>query len=376
MRWLALTFLVLSCAAAGSAVAAPDVPGQPDARAWLVENTGTGNVLDSHNADEEMPIASITKLMTVLVVLDHEKLSDVVKVDPRVTTVGQESIYLQAGELMTVRDLIKGALIQSANDAADALALSVAPSFPAFAVLMNAKARQLGLTHSNFVRPDGLDAPGEHSSARDVMNLALDAMKIPFIRQTVAMRTATISGGRTLHTWNDVMSILPGVFGVKTGHTDEAGWCQVAAIHGQGGVTIYAVILGSPSEAQRDTDLEALLEHALDDYRVVDAISDARVYAHVGLPYGKNPLALVARSSLLTVARVGLPLQERVVAPAMISLPVTAGQVIGSVQVWAGTKLVGQRPLVAARSVAQPGVVGRVGFYAKRTAHDMIRALQ
>jgi serine-type D-Ala-D-Ala carboxypeptidase (penicillin-binding protein 5/6) len=376
MRWIALTLLVLSCAAAGSALAAPSVPGQPDARAWFVENTGTGDVLASHDSDEQMPIASITKLMTVLVVLDHEKLSDVVKVDPRVTTVGQESIYLQAGELMTVRDLIKGALIQSANDAADALALSVAPSFPAFAVLMNAKARQLGLTHSHFVRPDGLDAPGEHSTARDVMSLALDAMKIPFIRQTVATRTATISGGRTLHTWNDVMSILPGVFGVKTGHTNDAGWCEVAAIHGQGGVTVYAVILGSPSEAQRDTDLEALLEHALDDYRVVDAISDARVYAHVGLPYGKLPLALVARSSLLTVARVGVPLQERVVAPATISLPVTAGQVIGNVQVWAGTKLVGQRPLVAARSVAQPGVAGRVGFYAKRTAHNLIRALQ
>ena len=168
MRWLALTLLVLSCAAAGSAVAAPDVPGQPDARAWFVENTGTGDILDAHNIDEEMPIASITKLMTVLVALDHEKLSDVVKVDPRVTTVGQESIYLQRGRADQRRRPVKAALIQSANDAADALALAVAPSFPAFAVLMNAKARELGLAHSHFVRPDGLDAPGEYSSARDV----------------------------------------------------------------------------------------------------------------------------------------------------------------------------------------------------------------
>jgi serine-type D-Ala-D-Ala carboxypeptidase (penicillin-binding protein 5/6) len=376
MRWLTLTLLLLCLFTAGSATAKPEAPVQALARAWFVEDTATGTVLDTHNAGMRMPIASITKLMTVLVALDHHKLSDVVTVDPRVTTVGQESIYLRAGERMTVHDLIKGALIQSANDAADALALSVAPSFPAFAVLMNEKAKQLGLTSSHFVRPDGLDAPGEYSTARDVAQLAIDAMKVPIIRDTVRDKTATISGDRTLHTWNDLLGVLPGVFGVKTGHTNEAGWCQVAALRGQGGVTIYAVILGSPSEAQRDKDLEAILEWGLDQYRVVDAISNVRVYAHVVLPYGKTPLALVARSSLLTAARIGLPLQERVVAPTKISLPVTAGQVLGRVSVYAGTKLIGQQPLVAARSVAQPGVVRRVGFYAQRAAHNFMRALQ
>ncbi len=375
MRWLTFILLLLCLVAAGSAAAKPAAPVQALARAWFVEDTATGAVLTSHDADMRMPIASITKLMTVLVALDHHKLTDVVTVDPRVTTVGQESIDLRAGEQMTVLDLIKGALIQSANDAVDALALSIAPSFPAFAVLMNEKARQLGLDNTNFVRPDGLDAPGEYSTASDVARLAIDAMRVPIIRDTVREKTAMISGDRTLHTWNDLLGVVPGVIGVKTGHTDEAGWCQVAALRGQG-VTIYAVILGSPSESQRDTDLEAMLEWGLDQFRVVDAISDARVYAHVGLPYGKAPLALVARSSLLTVARIGLPLQERVVAPATVSLPVTAGQVIGQVTVWAGTKLVGKRPLVAARSVARPGVAGRVGFYAQRTAHDLIRLLQ
>jgi D-alanyl-D-alanine carboxypeptidase (penicillin-binding protein 5/6) len=374
MRWLTLTLLLACLVAAGSAAAKPAAPVQALARSWFVENTATGDVLATHNASTRMPIASITKLMTVLVALGHHKLSDVVTVDPRVTRVGQETIDLRAGEQMTVRDLVKGALIQSANDAADALALSVAPNFPAFAVLMNEKAKQLGLRNTNFVRPDGLDAPGEYSTARDVARLAIDAMRVPIIRDTVRDKTATISGGRTLHTWNLLLGVLPGVIGVKTGHTSQAGWCQVAAIRGQG-VTIYAVILGSPSEAQRDTDLEAMLEWGLNQYRVVDAISNVRVYAHVVLPYGKTPLALVARNSLLAVARVGLPLQERVVAPTTISLPVTAGQVLGRVSIYAGTKLIGQRPLVAARSVAQPGLAGRVGFYAQRAAHDMMRAL-
>ena len=379
-RALSLLSIVTCCVAAASSTAAVAAPAKPtagvhaDARAWFVENPATGEVLAAHDAGLQMPIASITKLMTVLVVLEHHKLSDVVRVDPRVTKVGQESIYLRAGELMTVGDLVKGALIQSANDAADALALSVAPSFPAFAALMNAKARELGLTSSNFVRPDGLDAPGEHSTARDVLRLALAAMRVPVIRDTVRDRTATISGDRTLHTWNDLLGVLPGVFGVKTGHTTEAGWCQVAAIRGQD-VTVYAVILGSPSESQRDDDLETMLEYGLDQYRVVDAISNLRVYAHVVLPYGKSSLALVAPSSLQMVARVGLPLEERVIAPTSVSLPVTAGQVLGHVEVYSGKKLIGRRPLVAARSVARPGVTGRLGFYARRTVHDIARAL-
>jgi serine-type D-Ala-D-Ala carboxypeptidase (penicillin-binding protein 5/6) len=349
---------------------APRAP-HPDAREWLVENAATGEVLTSHDADVERPIASITKLMTVLVALDHHELTDVVRVDPRVTRVGQESADLRAGELLTVHDLIEAALIQSANDAADALALSVSPDFESFAVLMNQKARELGLTHSTFVRPDGLDAPGEESTAADVMLLARAAMAVPFIRETVRMPEASISGGRTLHTWNDLLGEVPGVYGVKTGHTDEAGWSQVAAIRGDG-VSVYATILGSPSRAQRNADLEVLLEWGLAQYRVVEAISGTRRYAWVQLPYGRAPLGLVATKPLKTVARVTQTLVERVVAPVAISLPVARGQVLGRVQVWSGAKLVGERPLVASRSVSKPGLGGRISFYSGRTAHHLV----
>src|SRR5207237_10739591 len=113
--------------------------------AYVVEDERTGEVLASSKAHARRPIASITKLMTVLVVLQHHKLTDVVTVDPRAAAVGESSIGLRAGEQITVRDLLKGALIQSANDAADALALSLAPDFPSFAHLMNAEAAKLGL---------------------------------------------------------------------------------------------------------------------------------------------------------------------------------------------------------------------------------------
>ena len=231
--------------------------------------------------------------MTVLVVLDHHKLSDVVTVDGRSSSVGQESINLRPGEQLTVADLIRGALIQSANDAAVALALATSPSLPAFAKLMNAKAAELGLEHTHFVRPDGLDAPGAYSTAADVTTLARDAMRVPFIRDTVAERSASIAGGRTLHTWNDLLGVVPGVIGVKTGHTDDAGWSQVVADEA-GTMTIYATILGSPSRAQRNADLESLISWGIGQVSLVVAIEGDRSYAQIELPYGRDPLVLVA----------------------------------------------------------------------------------
>ena len=362
------TLLLLGFVLTGSATAAPV---KVHARAWMIENAATGEVLASHRDAARMPIASITKLMTVLVALDHHNLSDVVRVDRRATKVGQETVYLRAGESITIRDLIKAALIQSANDAADALAYSVSPDLPTFAALMNEKGRELGLTDSHFVRPEGLDTPGQVSSARDVTRLALAAMRVPFIRKTVAESDDTLGNGVALHTWNDLLGVVPGIFGVKTGHTDDAGWSQVAAVRAQR-VTIYATILGSPSRKQRNRDLETLLEWGLNQYRVVAAISDVRPYVDVELPYGRAPLALVAQSNLLTVARIGLPLDEKVIAPVAISLPVTKGQVLGRVEVWAGTKLIGKRPLVASRSVSKPGARGRVTWYAGRTFRNVL----
>jgi serine-type D-Ala-D-Ala carboxypeptidase (penicillin-binding protein 5/6) len=364
----ALAAALVAGTARPASAAAPTV----DAHAYVIEDAATGEVLASSNPHAQLPIASITKLMTVLVVLQHQKLSNIVTVDPRAAAVGEESIYLRAGEQISVSDLLKGALIQSANDAADALALSVAPSFPAFAVLMNAKADQLGLDDTHFVRPDGLDAPGAYSSAADVTKLARIAMRTRVVRDDVRQETATIQGGQTLHTWDDLLGVYPRVFGVKTGHTGEAGWCQVAAVHGRG-VTIYATILGSPSRSVRNTGLESLLTWGLAQFRVVTAIEPSRIYASVGLPYGRAAVGLKPAKALLAVTRVGRPFVERVSAVKVASLPVTDGEVLGRVQVWSAGKLVGTRDLVATRAVARPGLAGRVRWYAGRTVHHIRR---
>ena len=358
---LAAAFLLfVPCAVAG----APQVSG----RAYVVENGVNGDVLAARHAHQELPIASITKLMTVLVTLQHARLDEVVTVGKGATTVGEESIYLQKGEQLTVEELIEGALIQSANDAAVALAEYVGGgSEAAFVAMMNDEATRLGLHDTHFANPDGLDAPGHYSSAHDVTRLARVAMKNKVIRGIVDQQTAFIPG-RTLHTWNDLLGRYPGVFGVKTGHTADAGWSQVAAARSHG-VTVYATLLGEPSREQRNVDLEQLLTYGLTRYRTVHVISPGRVYATAFAPFGRRPLTLVAPRAVTRIVRVDRTLVERVVAPAVVSLPVAKGQRLGEVRVYAGAKLVGRAPLLASRAIARPGFLGRATWYGSRTFH-------
>jgi D-alanyl-D-alanine carboxypeptidase (penicillin-binding protein 5/6) len=367
-RLLVIAACALACA--GPAQAASAAPSVPLSHAWEIVDARTGEVLASSNAHARVQIASITKLMTVLLTLERHKLTDVVTVDGRAASVGEEAIDLYAGQRMTVHDLLEGSLIQSANNAADALALSMAPSYPAFAQLMNEKAAELGLADTHFVRPDGLDAAGEYSSAADVTKLARIVMRTRFVRDTVRQPTATLADGEVLHTWDDLLAEFPQTIGVKTGHTDDAGWCQVAAARGRG-VTVYATLLGSPTRSQRNDDLRSLLIWGLAQFRVVPAVASGRDYADVRLPYGRGTLPLLAQKPLLTVTRVSSPLVQTVVAPVSVRLPVRAGDVLGTVEIRQDGRLVGRRELVASRTVNRPGLVRRVGWYAGRTLHHL-----
>jgi len=360
---------LLAVAAAALVFATPAHAGAPtvSARAYLVVNPATGEVLAQRHAWARVPIASITKLMTVIVALDHAKWKDVVRVRADAARVGESTINLRAGERITVGDLVKAALIQSANDAADALADHVgAGDTAAFVGMMNAKASELGLARTHFSRPDGLDAHAHYSSALDVTRLAETAMRDPRIRAAVRERTDSISGGRTLHTWNDLLGVFHGLYGVKTGHTGKAGWCEVAAVR-RNGVTLYTTVLGSPTRSQRNSDLAALLRWGVSRYRPAWVVQPQRVYLRAGVGYGKQPVSIVPAHGAVQAVRVDRPLVERVFAPAALKLPVVRGERVGEVRVFSGKRLVARRALVAQRSVARPGLGGRIGFYAGRT---------
>jgi serine-type D-Ala-D-Ala carboxypeptidase (penicillin-binding protein 5/6) len=348
------------------AVAAAAAPPPVDAEAYYVQNSGTGEVLAAADERERIPMASITKLMTAIVALEQVSLDDVATISRFTASIGESTINLRPGERVTIADLLRAALIQSANDAANAVAAYVGKgSIGRFVELMNARARQLGLTDTHFVNPDGLDAPGHVSSARDVTKLARVAMNKPFIRETVRLQTAT-AAGRQLYTWNDLLSRFPNLIGVKTGHTNGAGWSQVAAAR-RGGVTVYATVLGGETREGRNVDLAELLAWGLSRYRTVWAIEGGRTYATARTAYGRERVRLVAANPALRVIHVERPLVQRVVAPVEVALPVRKGQRLGEVQVLDRGRVMARSPLVAANAVAKPGTVGRVRFYAGRT---------
>lgn len=268
-----LAALAVAFSFVGAAAAAPPAVEAPS---FIVRGGSPGTVLAARAADAQRAPASITKLMTVMVALEHTRLDDMVTVTPEAARVGESSIALRVGERISVRDLAIAALVPSANDAATALAVHVGHgSVPRFVALMNAKARSLGLRSTHFENPHGLDQRGHVSSARDTTTMLAAALRNPFIRTWSTRPTATIAGGRVLTSTDELLGTLP-LVGAKTGHTNAAGWSQVAAAE-RGGVRVTAAVLGSPSEAQRNRDLSSLLVWGLEQFQPVKVIG-AQVY--------------------------------------------------------------------------------------------------
>jgi serine-type D-Ala-D-Ala carboxypeptidase (penicillin-binding protein 5/6) len=340
------------------------------AAAWYVVGED-GAVVAAHDPRTPRAMASITKLMTAIVTLEHAQLSNVVTVDPRAARIGESTVFLQAGQRLTVQQLLASALVKSANDAAEALALYVGRgSESRFVALMNAKARALGLTDTHYVNPHGLDAPGHVSSARDTTHLLRYALGIPFLRELLGSSKVVVPDDGTFETTDDLLRGWAPLLGGKTGHTANAGWSETAAAK-EHGITVYGTVLGSRNEQTRNEALETLLRYGIDRYRRVVAIDPRRVYAQASTGYGKPAVALVTAQEAVRTLPERTPLVERILAPPSVKLPVREGQPLGSVRVYAGHQLVAAANLVAASTVSKPGLLGRVFWYTKRTAHHL-----
>jgi D-alanyl-D-alanine carboxypeptidase len=364
-----LAALAALLAAAGVAAAA--APPPVDADAVLVADGRTGEVLYALNEDERMPMASITKLMTALVTLERARPRDVVTVSPQAVGRGGSTVFLVPGEELRVRDLLAAALVQSANDAAFALAAHVGDgSVKRFVGLMNAEAAELGLDDTRYTRPDGLDTPRHYSTAEDTLRLARVAMRQPLVRKLARTRTMRV-GNRTFRNWNDLLWTFDGLIGVKTGHTDDAGWTEVAAAR-RGGTSLYAVVLGSPTRARRNADLTKLLEWGFDQYARFTLVREGERYATAAIPFSEERVELVAAEGASQVVRLGSGTQfvERVVAPVTVELPVHRGQKLGEVVVTDGEREVARADLVAARDVEAPGFRDRAGWYSDRALDE------
>ena len=362
MRVAAIALLVL-LVPIQVALAAP--PPKPKAAAWIVEAPGHGGVLVQHAPDSKREIASLTKLMTAHLALRYARLDSVEVTGADAVAVGESAVPLALGERLSVRSLLAALIVHSANDAAVVLAhatmeqpaaqqaaaraardlhrsLPVGP-VARFVLLMNAEARRLGLVDTVYRTPHGLDEPGAHSSARDVLTLARLDMASPIFREFARRQVVTIPGHANLPTSNTLLAAYAGLDGVKTGHTDEAGW-NLAASAERGGVRLYAILLGAPDEATRDRGVAHLLDWGFDRFEHASLVRAGQAFGHSG------KLRVVAATGLSAMLDPGEQVHEHVVLPRRLNRPVRPGERLGYVELRSPRGLLGRVPLVADRA--------------------------
>jgi D-alanyl-D-alanine carboxypeptidase (penicillin-binding protein 5/6) len=322
----------------------------------------TGDVLFRRDADAERPVASTTKLMTALLVLERVSLKDVFTAVPYQAAAAESRIGLRGGERMTVRDLLRALLVSSANDAAQTLAVGVSGSSDVFVAEMNRRAQELGLRHTHYANPIGLDEPGNYSSASDLARLAVRLRRNPFFRQTVALPRAGLTTGahpRVIANRNDLVGNYKIVTGIKTGHTNSAGYVLVGS-GTRAGVDVVSVVIGDPSEGGRDADTLALLRYGLAQYRRVAVVVRDRVAARARVRHREDDrIQLVPARTVFRVLRTGERPALTVHAPRTLEGPLPAGAVVGSVTVRVRGRVLDRVPLVTASAVPKVGVFER-----------------
>lgn len=232
------------------------------ARADILIDRQSGSVLWQKDSDAALPMASVTKLMTVQVALETLSPDDVVTV-PQAAIIGNASMGLQAGQQVHVRTLLYGALLPSGNDAAMTLAIAAAGSEQAFVAKMNQRAAVWGLKESHFANPHGLDAPGHYASARDLSQLALRTLKNPLLAEIVSTPAITIEGFHLVNT-NQLLTTYDGAYGVKTGTTDNAGQVLIGAARRSGQGDVLTVVMHSPDRYAETTGLMDFYFHHWD----------------------------------------------------------------------------------------------------------------
>ena len=361
-------------AATAPAATSPALKAAPDggppalpAKAWLLMDFDSGAVLASSNADEPLPPASLTKMMTSFLVeqalrAGKLKQTDLVTVSQNAWCRGSSTescMYLPLNSQATVIDILRGIIIQSGNDASKAIAEHMAGSEEGFAKLMNAEAQRLGMTHTHFVNPTGLPDPAHKSSARDLAVLARAIIRdsvdyYPIYAERDFKYNGIKQGNRNALLYTD-----PTVDGLKTGHTDEAGYCLVTSAK-RNGMRLITVILNTSSAQARADETRALLGWGFGSFEKATPIQPNAVVGTAKVSFGKTDTvaAGLAGPWALTVPR-GQPVQTAVELRPNLEAPVAKGSVIGKVVATSNGKAVGEAQLVAQSDVERSGLMLR-----------------
>ena len=331
----------------------------PCAAAILVDED-SGTVLYEKNADARRPIASITKVMTLLLTfeaLEAGKISldDFVPVSEHAYHMGGSQIWLEPGEEMTLNDMLKAICISSANDAAVAVAEYVGGSEPAFAEMMNARAAELGMTNTHFVNACGLDEPEHLSTARDVAAMSREMLlHHTEVRDYCSIWMDTLRGGATqLVNTNKLLKSYSGITGLKTGTTGKAGVC-ISASAERDGLRLIAVVLGAASGKERFQAASTLLDYGFSHFE--SAAAELPADAPLSLPVERGTaesvaLTYTAPERCLMPKGESSTLQVALNLPQKLAAPIRAGETVGTVKISNGNAELASYPVTAAQDV-------------------------
>ena len=361
---LAAALLVLPAQAAGTA------PTPQAASAVLMEKE-TGTLLYEHNAHDKLEPASVTKVMTLLLVMEAIEagrltLEDVVTVSARAASMGGSQVYLKEGEQMTVNDMLKAVAVASGNDASVALAEHLAGSEDAFVEQMNQRAAELGMTDTCFVNCTGLPAAGHLTSAYDIALMSRELiLNHPDIRNYTTIWMDTLRNGQfQLANTNKLIRFYEGATGLKTGSTDAAGFCLSATAE-RDGMELIAVVLKSPTSDIRSEDVKGLLNYGFANYTLMD------VYPNQALPPVEVLLGeetqiqpVLAQSSRILIDKTRVnDVTTEIRLCEDVEAPVEQGQKLGEMAVLVGGQEQQTIPIVADQAVERltvPGIFSRL----------------
>jgi serine-type D-Ala-D-Ala carboxypeptidase (penicillin-binding protein 5/6) len=356
---LAALVCLLLPAGASAEPAKPQTQAQPGpqlaARSWGVIDARTGDVLTSHAGNRELPIASTTKLMTAYVAMKELPLDKVVRAEPYQAEYGESLMGLRAGQQISVRDLVYGLILRSGNDAAHTLAIAAAGSERRFVAQMNRYAAALGLSHTHYANPIGLDEKGNYSSASDLMTLTRRLLQKPAFARIADSRSAvlrSVQPPRRIATINELLLMAPWVTGVKTGHTFGALYVLVGSGQRRG-VSLISAVVGTWTDEERFDDSLALLEWGFSQYRRRLPVHRGQDLTSPEIRYSGGELPLRAARSLRVGIRRGQRLDVRVRAPKQVEGPLRRGARLGAVTVFVSGRRAGSVPLLAGRAVPE-----------------------
>ncbi len=355
-------------AKASSGVVPPTAPPadeaspQLEARAWALIDARSGEVLASHAIRRQLPIASTTKLMTAYVALHELPLDKIVRAAPYEAEYGESLLGLRPGQRISVRDLLYGLILRSGNDAAYDLARAAGGSEQRFVAQMNDYAAALGLSHTHYANPIGLDQRGNHSSAGDLVALSRRLLQIPAFAKIANSRSAelrSVHPPRRIETINELLEMAPWIDGVKTGHTFGARYVLVGSGRRKG-VELIAAVVGAETDEDRFDDTLDLLDYGFSKYRRRVPIHARKALARVPVAYSDDELELRAARTVAVGVRAGQKVEVVVRAPGEVEGPIRRGARMGQAIVRVDGLRAAAVPLRAGRAVPKASTLDRV----------------